>query len=56
MHEFQVYPSNLRRHREGTNNRAKFTYVHVNLSFKPSQNQEKKVNKPINTGKVSFVL
>ena len=35
MH-FKVYPSNSRHHKECTNNRAKFTYVHVNLISKPS--------------------
>ena len=65
MREFKIYPSNLRHHKKDTNiiiNRTKFTYVGVNLIFQPSLASEKprielrKVNKSINTRKVSFVL
>ena len=61
MCEFKVYTSNLRRHKE-TTNRTKFPYVRVNLIFQSSlasgkpRMELKKVNKSINTGKVSFVL
>ena len=61
MREFKVYASNLRRNKD-TTNRTKFTYVRVNLIFQPSlasgkpRIERKKVNKSINTGKVSFVL
>ena len=62
MREFKIYPSNLRRHKKDTNNRTKFTYVRVNLISQPSlasgkpRIEVKKVNRSINTGKVSFVL
>ena len=61
MCEFKVHTSNLRRHKE-TTNRTKFPYVRVNLIFQSSlasgkpRIELKKVNKSINTGKVSFVL
>ena len=61
MCEFKVYTSNLRRHKD-TTNRTKFPYVRVNLIFQPSlalgkpRIELKKVNKSINTGKVSLVL
>lgn len=54
MHEFKVYPSNLRRHKEGTNNRTKFTYVHVNLIFKPSLESGKE-GKQTNKHRESFI-
>ena len=64
MREFKIYPSNLRRHKKDTNNRTHddFTYVRVNLISQPSlasgkpRIELKKVNRSINTGKVSFVL
>ena len=63
MREFKIYPINLRRHKKKVikkkkkKNRTKFTYVRVNLIFQPSLAsgiELKKVNKSINTGKVSF--
>ena len=48
--------------KKDTNNRTKFSYVRVNLIFQPSlapgkpRIELKRVNKSINTGKVSFVL
>ena len=60
MREFKIYPSNLRRHKKKITkkkNRTKFTYVRVNLIFQPSLApgiELKKVNKSINTGKVSL--
>ena len=60
MREFKIYPSNLRRHKKDKNNITKFSYVIVNLIFQLSlasgkpRIELKKVNRSINTGKVSL--
>ena len=64
MREFKIYPIKLRRHKKknkqtNKQKKTKFTYVCVNLISQPSLASEielKKVNKSINTGKVSFGL
>ena len=53
MHEFKIYPSNLRRHKKENVVETKFTYLGGNLNFPPSrasgkpQTEVKNVNKSV---------
>ena len=62
MHDFKIYPSNLRHHKKSKNNRTKFVDVRANLFFPPSLASGKppiklkEANGSINTREVEFVL